>query len=122
MQERANIHNENLIREIKVNVKNKMLIHIGNTYMSNDAFIDTFMRLKREGLKDFGRRKIGEIKISNSFRERLERDIDGLQTMLKQVNERNRPVERHHEREGSSDFEKIVGVVTAFAAVASFFG
>lgn len=122
LQERANLNNENLIREIKTSVENKMLTQIGTSYMSNDAFISTFMRLKGEGLDEFSRRKIGGIEISNSFRERLERDIDGLQAALKQANERNRPVERHQENSGPSDLEKVMGVVAVVGALAGIFG
>lgn len=43
----------------------------------------------------FGARKMGEDEISNQvyhqFRESLERELDGLQAMLKQVNESNKP-------------------------------
>lgn len=39
----------------------------------------------------FGSRKMGDGDISNSFRERLEREIDGSQAALKQANEANKP-------------------------------
>lgn len=34
---------------------------------------------------------MGDVEISNAFRERLERDLDGLQASLKQLNEANKP-------------------------------
>lgn len=37
---------------------------------------------------------MGDGEVSNGFRERLERDVDGLQATLKQTNEKNKPVDQ----------------------------
>lgn len=34
---------------------------------------------------------MGNVEIWNAFRERLERELDGLQAVLKQANEANKP-------------------------------
>lgn len=52
LQNTANTHNDNICREIRVMFENKMLNGIGNTYLSDDAFISLFMRSKVEALDD----------------------------------------------------------------------
>lgn len=54
---------------------------------------------------------------SNGFRERLERDIDGLQAMLKQANERNKPQPVHYdsEEESSSNGLALFGAAAGAA-------
>lgn len=37
---------------------------------------------------------MGDGEVSNTFRERLERNIDDLQAALKQANEKNKPVQQ----------------------------
>ncbi|XP_055319310.1 atlastin-like [Sitodiplosis mosellana] len=123
--EKANSHNENLIREIKVNFENKMLKEISRSYLNDNAFYSQFMTSKNAALGEFGNRKIGGGEISNVFRERLERDVDSLQGTLKQANERNKPTERpvqHEERGGFSDVEKIIGGIVAIGTLAGLFG
>lgn len=99
-----------------------MLKEIGGTYLNDNSFIDLFMRSKSDTSDEvsqnylyfslikfiffcpkFGRRKIGGGDISNGFRERLERDVDGLQATLKQANDRNKPIERPVYQDQGSD-------------------
>lgn len=51
-QEKAKSHNENLIREIKVNFENRMLKDIGSSYLNDDSFINLFMKSKSTALEE----------------------------------------------------------------------
>lgn len=56
---------------------------------------DTFVALLKIifAPPQFASRKIGDGEVSNTFRERLERELDDLQFSLKQRNEVNKPPE-----------------------------
>lgn len=62
---------------------------------------------------------MGDGEVSNGFRERLERDIDDLQTTLKQANERNKPlpppVYYGHQNEGPSNGLPLIGAAAGAA-------
>lgn len=92
-----------------------MLKEIGSSYMSDDTFIGAFMRLKGEGLDEFTGRKIGDGDVSNGYRERLEREIDGLQATLKQANDRNKPPPQVTQDSGSSNDNNVIGAIVGGA-------
>jgi len=93
--ERANAHHDAVSRETRASFENKMRSSIGGAYLNDADFINLFLRIKQESLQEFASRKMGEDEISNqtyhSFRENLERELDGLQAAMKQVNEANKP-------------------------------
>lgn len=92
-----------------------MLKEIGSSYMSDDTFIGAFMRLKNEGLDEFANRKMGDGDVANGYRERLERDIDGLQTSLKQANEKNKPPPQITHNPDSSNDNNVIGAIVGGA-------
>lgn len=119
-----------------------MAKEIGSSYLNNGAFIDLFMKLKSAALQEvsynylfffschlnsnahslpsqFGSRKMGDGEVSYAFRERLERNIDGTQAGLKQVNERNKPPP--DDDDDDDTLETILGVAGVIA-IGSLFG
>lgn len=58
---------------------------------------------------------MGDGEVSNSYRERLERDMDSMQASLKQTNEANKPPPK----KSSNDFllGKIIETIVKFAAL-----
>lgn len=62
---------------------------------------------------------MGDAEASNSFRERLERDMDSMQASLKQKNEANKPPPppQQHSSGGKTDrFGKIVDAVVSLGS------
>lgn len=63
-------------------------------------------------LLQFGARKMGDGDVSNAFRERLERDLDNLQTNLQSINISHKPVppvqEVHHHHYHDSGLDCII--------------
>lgn len=58
---------------------------------------------------------MGDGDISNSFREKLERDIDGLQVTLKQANEKNKPVQHFTDQSSNDPSGTIIGAAVGGA-------
>lgn len=50
---------------------------------------------------------MGDVQISNVFRERLEREMDGLQASLQQTNEANKPPPPRHDGDGRNKVERF---------------
>lgn len=55
----------------------------------------------------FGGRKMGDVTITNSFRERLEREMDGMQASLQQINEANKPPPPRHDENRRNKVEQF---------------
>ena len=70
------------------------------------------MTSKLSALEEFSTRKTGDGDVSNSYRERLERDIDSMQASLKQANEANKPPPPPPPKEsGGSNDNLILGIL-----------
>lgn len=50
---------------------------------------------------------MGNVDVTNAFRERLEREIDGLQAPLKQTNEANKPPPPPPKKDGRNRVERF---------------
>lgn len=62
---------------------------------------------------------MGDGEISNGIREKLEREIDGLQAALKQANEANKPPPPKKKKNGFGSFlNAVVGVAANIAGAA----
>ncbi|XP_031639173.1 uncharacterized protein LOC116351230 [Contarinia nasturtii] len=117
--QRANAHSEAVVGELKASFENKVRSGIGKSYLSDDDFFGLFSNSKQSTLQEFAARKMGNDELANqayqSFREKLERDIDSLQITLKQVNEANKPPPKEHKKSGWVKFRD--GVISAVTRV-----
>lgn len=50
---------------------------------------------------------MGDVTITNSFRERLEREMDGMQASLQQINEANKPPPPRHDENRRNKVEQF---------------